>query len=254
VSDRHNGDLGRRLRGERPEPRDEFVSSLAQRVRAEPTVRRAGWRVAFAGGFTALLVIAFALTGGISYAAKSIHGGTTAVTHLVTGPPNAGQANDKADKGNKGENGNKSDNGNKSSDTSTDTTSSEQTSSQGGNGNGNNGNGNASKDTDPSAQASPQSEGRTTVCHVPPGNPDNPQTISVGNSSVPDHLANHPGDSLGPCEEDGGSGGDQYGEKVLICHIPPGNPEHPITISVSQNAVPAHLAHGDTEGPCPEDD
>ena len=38
--------------------------------------------------------------------------------------------------------------------------------------------------------------------------------------------------------------------KVTICHIPPGNPEHPITISVSQNAVPAHLAHGDTEGPC----
>ena len=71
---------------------------------------------------------------------------------------------------------------------------------------------------------------------------------------MPDHLANHPGDSLGPCPEDGGSGGDQYGEKVLICHIPPGNPENPITISVSPNAVPAHLAHGDTEGPCPDED
>ena len=46
MSDRHNGDLDRRLKGERPEPRDEFVSSLAQRVRTEPTVRRAGWRVA----------------------------------------------------------------------------------------------------------------------------------------------------------------------------------------------------------------
>ena len=107
MSDRHNSDLDRRLRSERPEPHDEFVSSLAQRVRAEPTVRRAGWRVALAGGFTALLVIAFALTGGISYAAKSIHGGTTAVTDLVAGPSNAGQANDKADNGNKGENGSK---------------------------------------------------------------------------------------------------------------------------------------------------
>jgi hypothetical protein len=41
---------------------------------------------------------------------------------------------------------------------------------------------------------------------------------------------------------------DQYREKVLICHHP-GAHQH--TISVSQNAVPAHLAHGDTLGPCP---
>lgn len=39
--------------------------------------------------------------------------------------------------------------------------------------------------------------------------------------------------------------------KVVICHIPPGNPENAHTIVVSENALPAHLAHGDTEGPCP---
>jgi len=40
------------------------------------------------------------------------------------------------------------------------------------------------------------------------------------------------------------------GNKVTICHIPPGNPEnaHPITISV--NALPAHIAHGCIVGPC----
>jgi putative hemolysin len=43
----------------------------------------------------------------------------------------------------------------------------------------------------------------------------------------------------------------QYQEKVLICHIPPGEPDNAHTISVSPNAVPAHLAHGDTLGPCP---
>ena len=53
--------------------------------------------------------------------------------------------------------------------------------------------------------------------------------------------------------EEPGPPDDQYAEKVLICHIPPGNPENAHTISVSVNAVPAHLAHGDTEGPCPED-
>jgi hypothetical protein len=44
---------------------------------------------------------------------------------------------------------------------------------------------------------------------------------------------------------------DQYAEKVLICHIPPGNPGNAHTIFVSSNAVPAHLRHGDTLGPCP---
>jgi hypothetical protein len=36
-----------------------------------------------------------------------------------------------------------------------------------------------------------------------------------------------------------------------ICHIPPGNPNAAHTITVGLPAVDAHLAHGDTEGPCP---
>jgi hypothetical protein len=38
--------------------------------------------------------------------------------------------------------------------------------------------------------------------------------------------------------------------QVTICHIPPGNPGHPVTITVSSSAWPAHQAHGDTEGAC----
>jgi hypothetical protein len=37
------------------------------------------------------------------------------------------------------------------------------------------------------------------LCHVPPGNPGNPQTICVAASAIPHHLANHPGDCIGPC-------------------------------------------------------
>ena len=40
---------------------------------------------------------------------------------------------------------------------------------------------------------------------------------------------------------------DTSGEKV-ICHIPPGNPENRKTITVSADAVAAHLAHGDYLG------
>lgn len=39
---------------------------------------------------------------------------------------------------------------------------------------------------------------KVTICHYPPGNPDNPQTITVGASAVDAHVENH-GDTLGPC-------------------------------------------------------
>lgn len=47
--------------------------------------------------------------------------------------------------------------------------------------------------------------------------------------------------------DDGGGGN----EMVLICHRPLGNPGNAQTISVPLSIVPAHLAHGDTLGPCP---
>jgi hypothetical protein len=40
-------------------------------------------------------------------------------------------------------------------------------------------------------------------------------------------------------------------EKVTICHIPPGNPENAHTITISVNALPAHVEqHGDEVGAC----
>ncbi|MBN1343768.1 MAG: hypothetical protein JXQ73_13880 [Phycisphaerae bacterium] len=43
-------------------------------------------------------------------------------------------------------------------------------------------------------------------------------------------------------------------EKVVLCHIPPGNPDKAFTITVAASAVDAHLAHGDYLGPCNGDD
>lgn len=39
-------------------------------------------------------------------------------------------------------------------------------------------------------------------------------------------------------------------ERTAICHAPPGNIGSSHTIIVGANSVPAHLAHGDTQGPC----
>lgn len=41
-----------------------------------------------------------------------------------------------------------------------------------------------------------------------------------------------------------------WAAKVAVCHFPPGNPAHFTIISVSENAVKAHLAHGDYLGAC----
>ena len=46
---------------------------------------------------------------------------------------------------------------------------------------------------------------KTTVCHIPPGNPANAHTICIGNAAVPAHLNNH-GDFIGTCSCTGDSG------------------------------------------------
>ena len=43
----------------------------------------------------------------------------------------------------------------------------------------------------------------------------------------------------------------QTDHKVLICHVPPGNPDNRQEILVDYHAVPAHVAnHGDEVGAC----
>ena len=162
----------RQLENERPQPSDEFVSAVADRLASERVRHGAGWRPALAVGFTGALVAAFALTGGIGYAASAVQEGTSAVTTLVVGPS-------KADK---------------------------------------------SATSKGTSQANAQSTNSTSAANRSGASSQGVQTSSARQ---------------------------QYQEKVVICHRPPGNPENAHTISVSQNAVPAHLAHGDTLGPCP---
>ena len=38
---------------------------------------------------------------------------------------------------------------------------------------------------------------KLTICHFPPGNPDNAHTLSIGSSAWPAHETH--GDTLGPC-------------------------------------------------------
>jgi hypothetical protein len=42
---------------------------------------------------------------------------------------------------------------------------------------------------------------KVSICHIPPGNPGNAHSITVGEPAVPAHLAH--GDSLGGCPASG---------------------------------------------------
>jgi len=104
-------------------------------------------------------------------------------------------------------------------------------------------------------------EDKVTICHIPPGNPENAHTIVVGGSAVAAHLAH--GDFEGECDGDEGATDDDLDDdgeaddandvKVLVCHFPPGNPENQKTIEISEDSLEDHLAHGDTEGECEDD-
>jgi hypothetical protein len=45
-------------------------------------------------------------------------------------------------------------------------------------------------------------------------------------------------------------GAPAWAAKVQVCHVPPGNPSNFHIISINDNALQAHLAHGDLAGPC----
>jgi len=45
-------------------------------------------------------------------------------------------------------------------------------------------------------------------------------------------------------------GEEPIGEKVLVCHVPPGNPDNARTISTSAEDEQEHLDHGDSPGRC----
>jgi hypothetical protein len=58
------------------------------------------------------------------------------------------------------------------------------------------GNGNANSNANPSAN---QYQEKVVICHRPPGNPSNAQTLTLSPQGAQNHLAHHPDDTLGPC-------------------------------------------------------
>lgn len=64
---------------------------------------------------------------------------------------------------------------------------------------------NYKKDTDENEEEDEDNGKKVTICHIPPGNPGNPQTIKVANAALRAHLAH--GDTLDECSDEDGDDG-----------------------------------------------
>lgn len=84
-------------------------------------------------------------------------------------------------------------------------------------------------------------------CTTGSGDDTERHTVVVSESEAAEYDAD-PSCERKTCEED------EQEDKIKICHYPPGNPANMHTIEVSENAWPAHEAHGDTRGACDEDE
>jgi hypothetical protein len=97
----------------------------------------------------------------------------------------------------------------------------------------------------PGITAIRQGETRKTVNDVSVG-----KQVHVKGTTVPDSTDVLAFEIILQDSASSGAGSNDDAQ-ITICHVPPGNPSHEITITVGASAWPAHQAHGDTKGPCP---
>ena len=157
--------LERRLRNSRPEPREDFVRALTDRVSGTPQRRSRPLRVGLADAVTAIFVISLSAFGGIGYAAAACGHAVHSAVSVVSF-----SHNDSHPGKNDGGHGSNSGNDNHGS-------------NQGNDGHGNKG------DDDPSSGDGEYGH-KVAVCH-------NGHTIRVDRHAVPALIAH--GDTLGQC-------------------------------------------------------
>ena len=94
------------------------------------------------------------------------------------------------------------------------------------------------------------------ICHAPPGNPGNGQTLAVNVNSVKDHLQNHASDKLGQCGQDPCSAQARFitsnkviaGESFKVAVLPNPSRSSFILSIESDNELPVNIRIVDVQG------
>jgi hypothetical protein len=159
-----DSELERELRRDRPQPRDEFVQMLSNRVERESRFGRSfRSRIAGVAIASAVMLAALGAFGGISYAANGVKDVVNVAKSVVV----AAKGNDTKSNGdNKGGSGDNKGNGD-----------------------------NKGKGNDGGKPDDKQYGHKKKICHEPG---PHQRTIEVGDDAVPAHLAH--GDYLGECK------------------------------------------------------
>jgi hypothetical protein len=90
--DRESRDLEAMLRSSRPEPSDDLLAGIADRIRADRPSRRVGrLRVAFAAGLSVAILTALASVGGLGYAAAGAERAAEAAKKVVVAQNKGGK-------------------------------------------------------------------------------------------------------------------------------------------------------------------
>jgi hypothetical protein len=87
------------------------------------------------------------------------------------------------------------------------------------------------------------------VCHIPEGNPANPQTISISVNAVPDHVGLHGGDRLGTCEMEPCTSPSMVSMNIAA---DAGDDDGKLKVSVAPNPTSTHFTfrlHSEIETP-----
>jgi len=216
-------DLEAELRRHRPQPREEFVHALSERLsEAAPSRGSRPLRVAGAFALTAVGLGALALFGGFGYATSAGEEAARGIAHAVApaepseesaaaeapAPSASGGASQEAGSESQADGGSS---GGNSSGTDLSTGGSSSSGSSGSSGAGPSGGG-------PSLSIE--------LTEIPPEDVE-----FLRPSSSLSRAAQH-----------------QYAAKILVCHKPGPKQKEKL---VSHHALPAHLGHGDLLGPCP---
>lgn len=174
-----DSELERELRRNRPQPRDEFVQMLSNRVERESRLRRSlRSRVAGVAVASAVMLAAVGAFGGIGYAANGVKDVVKVAQSVVVAAKGDTKKSNSDNKGGKGDN--KGGNGD----------------NKGGNGDNKGGNGNNNGKGDNGGKPDDKQYGhKKKICHEPG---PHQRTIEVGDDAVPAHLAH--GDYLGECK------------------------------------------------------